>query len=107
MPQEPFKIPEAWGLSPQQELVIGSLLDDAGRFLSPAELSEALYPDDPVDDDMRAPAKMRVLIQRCRELMEIHTGGLVTIVTRRNSGWKVSKKSRLMVQKAIDNADGA
>ena len=107
MAQKSFNIPEDWGLSAQQELMIGSLLDEAGRFISPAELSAALYPDDPIDDGMRAPAKMRVLIQRCRELMDKHTGGIVTIVTRRNSGWKISKKSRLLLQKFIDAQGGA
>ena len=102
MPKKQFKIPKAWALSPQQELVIGSLLDDAGRFVSPAELSAALYPDDPIDDGMSAPAKLRVLVQRCRQLLDDHTGGIVPSVSRRNSGWKITKITRLKLGKFLE-----
>jgi len=97
-----FELPGEWRLSDQQELVIGSLLDEAGRYLSPKSLGEALY-DEPMRLKQPAPAKLRVLVQRCRQILHDRTDGVVTIEIRRNSGWKITEHNRKVLQKIIED----
>lgn len=96
-----FTVPDEWGLSEQQEVVLGSLLDAAGEFVAPIEFVSALY-DDEVEPGMAAPAKLRVLVQRCRAILDEQSKGKVKIITRRNLGWKISSKGRLLLQKIVD-----
>ena len=96
-----FELPTNWGLSEQQELVIGSLLDDAGRYLSAKALCDALYSGS-MSKNQPAPAKLRVLIQRCREILHKLSKGVVTIDVRRNSGWKITVHNRGVLQIIVD-----
>lgn len=98
---EQFELPNSWGLSEQQELVIGSLLDDAGRYLSAKVLCDALY-GGAMKTKQPAPAKLRVLIQRCRDILHTRSKGLVKIDVRRNSGWKITKHNREVLQNIVD-----
>ncbi len=98
MTEEQFKIPEGWGLSPQQEFVIGLLIDEAGNHVSAYGFCEELY-GAPSAPGMLAPAKLRVLIQRCRELVSDLTDGRSSIVVRRGSGWMISRKGVLILKK--------
>ena len=98
---EQFEIPKEWDLSPQQEVVIGSLIDDAGEYISPLEFCEALY-DDYDPEEKAAPAKLRVLVQRCREIVSELTEGAVKIEVRRNKGWRITKKSRIILKRLVD-----
>lgn len=98
---EQFEIPEEWNLSDQQDVVIGSLLDDAGEYISAAELQDALY-GEKVEPGSAAPAKLRVLIQRCRDIVYELSDGKVEIETRRGKGWRITKKGRLILRKSID-----
>ena len=93
---EMFEIPEEWNLSPQQDVFIGSLLDDAGVFISPEQFCDALYGE---ECDGPAPAKLRVLKQRCDEIIRELTEGKVAIEVKRNKGWRITKKGRLILGK--------
>ena len=95
-----IELPESWGLSPHQECVIGSLLDYAGDFVSSADLCEALYGKATTP----APAKLRVLMQRCREIIDELTEGQVEIAIRRNSGWKFTVRHGFILKKIIEKA---
>lgn len=97
-----FEVPDEWGLSEQQEIVIGSLIDDAGRFIPACEFCNALYPDDKtyeVGDP--APAKLRVLVQRCRDIVAELTNERVKIETKRGKGWRLTKKGKILLTKAV------
>lgn len=95
-----FEIPPQWGLSEQQECVIGSLIDDAGNYAPPYQLCAVLYPNDPpYAKGAPAPAKLRVLVQRCRDIVYDLTDGRAEIETKRGKGWRVTKKSRLILTK--------
>jgi len=96
-----FELPDNWGLSEQQELVIGSLLDEAGRYLSAKVLCDALYGGG-AKTKQPAPAKLRVLIQRCRQILHTQSKGIVTIDVRRNSGWKITVHNREVLQIVVD-----
>ncbi len=96
-----FKIPKAWALSPQQELVIGSFLDEAGHHISTADFCKALYDEDCALGP--APAKLRVLIQRCRAIIAAKTNGRVVILGKRNSGWKITRKGAVVFRRFLDN----
>lgn len=98
---EQFELPSSWNLSEQQELVIGSLLDDAGRYLSAKCLCDALY-GGVHTTKQPAPAKLRVLIQRCRDILHKRSKGLVKIDVRRNSGWKITTHNRQVLQNIVD-----
>lgn len=83
----PTHIPNSWLLSAKQELVIRSLIDAPEEFQSPEELCEALYHEHHVS----APAKLRMLIQRCREIIYQLTDGEVEVYTRRGKGWRLTR----------------
>lgn len=99
MTYRPFEVPAEWSLSPQQECVIGTLMDDAGHFTTAGQFCEALYGEG--FDKGPAPAKLRVLMQRCRAIIQDKSHDKVTILIKRNSGWKLTKKSRLIFLKII------
>ena len=100
-----FEVPNEWGLSDQQEIIIGSLMDDAGKFIPAYELCNGLYPDDKkgYEAGCPAPAKLRVLVQRCRDIVHDLTNGKASIETKRGKGWRVTKKSRIILAKAVDD----
>lgn len=93
-----FDVPESWGLSPQQEDLIGTLLDEAGEYVSPADLCDIIYEEE-MPDDAPAPAKLRVLVQRCRDIVFELSDGKAEIETRRGKGWRITKKGRLILSK--------
>lgn len=93
-----FTIPPEWELSPQQEVVIGSLIDEAGDYISAADFCDALYDENCPGP---APAKLRVLIQRCREILEELTGDQVQVETRRYKGWRITKKDRIILKRLL------
>ncbi len=103
-----FEIPDSWGLSPQQEVVIGSLLDDAGHFVTPSDLCMSLY-DEPTEAKVKmvAPAKLRVLVQRCREILSDVSDGRVTVETKRGTGWRISRKHRIILKNQLADAASA
>lgn len=93
------ELPESWSLSEQQDIVIGSLVDFAGSFISSQQFCEDIY-----DEDIKegpAPAKLRVLMQRCRTIIDDVTDGKVTVEIRRNSGWKMTRKNAKLMKKII------
>lgn len=96
MSNDEFEVPEEWGLSEQQEVVIGSLIDDAGSFIPPYELCRALY-EGKFKKGCPAPAKLRVLVQRCRDILAELTDGKVEIETKRGKGWRITKKGRMIL----------
>lgn len=92
------KIPDSWNLTFPQDVVIRGLIDFAGSYVTADDFCDAIY-------DERcpgpAPAKLRVLIQRCRSLVINFTGGEVHIEVRRNSGWKITKKNAFKMKRII------
>jgi len=97
---KPFEIPEKWNLSSQQELVIGSLMDEAGTYIPPSAFCDVLYCERYLLK-AAAPAKLRVLIQRCRGILAKHSNNRVDIVVKRNSGWKITKKHSMILRKIV------
>jgi len=98
---EEFKIPDEWGLSEQQEVIIGSLIDERGKYIPPSDFCNALYIDDkPYAKGAPAPAKLRVLMLRCREIVKQLTEGRAKIDTMRRKGWRITKKARVILMQA-------
>lgn len=96
-----FEIPDEWGLSEQQEVVIGSLIDARGSYIPAADFCNALYPDDQTYRPRApSPAKLRVLIQRCRSIVADLTNDRAGIQTKRGKGWRVIKTERVILMKA-------
>lgn len=100
--KDEFKIPEWWGLSEQQEFVIGTLMDMPGKFVAPYVLCNGLYLDDKAKKGDPAPAKLRVLLQRCRDIIEGLTGSEAQIETKRGKGWRVTRKSHAILSETVD-----
>jgi hypothetical protein len=98
---EEIEFPESWGLSEQQEFIIGSMADEPGVWQSAYDFCLQLY-DDEAEATMPAPAKLRVLIQRCREILDKHTGVEVVIVGKRGSGWHMTRKSAAKLRILVD-----
>lgn len=102
---EKFEIPEAWKLSPQQALIIGSLADEPGRFISPEDFCKALWPDR--RPETKAPARLRVLMQRCRELIVHHAQDKsdiqLVIVSKRNNGYMMPRTVAAELRKIVAN----
>lgn len=99
---EEFEVPDEWGLSEQQEFVIGSLIDERGKYVPPFELCNELY-DEEYEAGAPAPAKLRVLMQRCRDIVADLTSGRVEIETRRGKGWRITKRARIILMKAVED----
>lgn len=95
-----FKIPEKWGLSPQQITVIELLMLNPGKYVSSLELCYELYDEKTTGP---APAKLRMLVQRCRDILYDKVGSRVPIVGRRNSGWKITRKGAMFFSRFLDN----
>lgn len=91
-------LPKKWNLSNQQDIVIGGLIDCAGSYISAADFCEDLYGE---DCNGPAPAKLRVLIQRCRAIIDNYSEGKVEVLIRRNSGWKLTKRDAFKMKKII------
>ena len=87
---EMFDVPKRWMLSPQQEVVIGSMMDTPGRYVSAFDLCPALYDE---ECEGAAPPKLRVLLQRCRDIVDELTYGEATIENKRGRGWRLTKAS--------------
>lgn len=100
MSNDEFDIPKSWGLSPQQEVIIGSLIDEPGKFVSAEEFCHVLYDEE--NGDKPAPAKLRVLVQRCREIVSGLSDGVVQIESKRGSGWRLSRKHRLLLINLVE-----
>lgn len=102
MSNEEFEVPDEWGLSVQQEVVIGSLIDERGKYIPPFEFCNALYMDDGLYKRLDpAPAKLRVLLQRCRAIVVKLTDGRAKIDTMRGKGWRITKKARVILMQAF------
>lgn len=91
-------LPESWGLSEQQDIVIGSLIDNAGSYVSAVDFCEDIYSETCYGP---APAKLRVLIQRCRAIIDNYSEGKVEVLVKRNSGWKLTKRDAFKMKKII------
>ena len=96
-----IEFPEHWHLSEVQAYVIGILCDNAGAYISAYAFCKELY-DDKAEPTMPAPAKFRVTMQRCREIVEERTEGKARIESKRGSGWFMSRKSLVHLRKAVD-----
>ncbi len=92
-----FDLPD-W-LSPQQKIVLGLFVDNPGHHVSTGQLCKALYGEH--CDKAPAPAKLRVLIQRCRDILSDITDNGVEVTVRRNSGWKISRKDVLILKRCL------
>lgn len=97
----PFEFPASWDLSPQQDFVLGTLADHQGQYVSSKKLTKGLYGK----AERPAPAKLRVLMQRCREIVEYFTFGECVISGRRNSGWLISTSDFECLKKFVAQAD--
>lgn len=97
-----FQIPEDWRLSPQQALVIGSLADAPGSYISAYAFCRALYGKREAKKGMAGPAKLRVLIQRCREILYERSKGSVDILVKRNHGWMLTRADVARMRKLVD-----
>jgi len=98
MPSQ-FNLPD-W-LSPQQETVLKMFLGSPGTYVSTEDFCQALYNEK--REKGPAPAKLRVLIQRCRDIVSEITKGKVDVTIRRNSGWKISRKDVLLFKRYLAN----
>lgn len=92
-----FKLIEKWGISPQQATVIAHLLVNPSKFQSTATLCDLLYGKAITP----APAKLRMLIQRCRDIIVDETNCRATIIGKRNSGWKITIKHCMVIKGRI------
>ncbi len=97
-----IELPNDWKLSERQELVIGSLADEPGEWISAYDFCVALYGKKGCKPGMAAPAKLRVLVQRCREILEEEAGSKVKIEGKRGSGWFMSRKSAAILRNIVD-----
>lgn len=93
-------LPEKWSLSEQQDIVIGNLIDNAGNYITAEAFCDAIYAEDIGEDP--APAKLRVLIQRCRAIVEDISKDQVKVKGRRNSGWKMTYQHGQDMLRIID-----
>lgn len=96
-----IEFPENWHLSTVQEFVIGSLADAPGEYMSAYDFCREMY-DEEAEATMPAPAKLRVTIQRCREILKERTGGKCKIEGKRGSGWYMTLKSLAFLRQAVD-----
>jgi len=92
-----FNLPD-W-LSPQQNIVLQLLLESPGEYVSTEDFCWALYNEECGKGP--APAKLRVLIQRCRAIVDDLTEDRAEVTTRRNSGWKMSRKDVLTFKRCL------
>lgn len=92
-----FNLPD-W-LSPQQRIVLELFIENPGQHVSTDKFCEALYGER--RDKGPAPAKLRVLIQRCRDIVDEITNDMAYITIRRNSGWKMSRKDVLILKRCL------
>ncbi len=98
-----IELPKSWGLSEQQDIVIGGLIDEAGNYVTAHQFCEAIYDEDIGSDP--APAKLRVLIQRCRAIINKVSDGGVEVEIKRNHGWKMTKRNAYKMNKIIAEAE--
>ncbi len=99
MSTKQFKIPKSWNLGAQQELVIGSLMDEAGMYITAEAFCHALYGE--AEEGMAAPAKLRVLIQRCRGILAGRSKAKVLIYGKRNRGWMIIHRDADILRKIV------
>ena len=104
MATEQLELPDKWKLSSSIEFIIGTLADNAGSFVPPAQLCVELYPDDENDDSMIIPAKLKMLVLECRKALKLHTRGKVSIIVGRNKGYKISKAGYISLRKIVEAA---
>lgn len=88
---------KTWDISPQQAMVIGLLLAQPSKFKTTAFLCQVLY-GKPITP---APAKLRMLVQRCRDIISDNTDAKATIVGKRNSGWKITIKHSVIIKRHL------
>lgn len=98
-----FELPEEWGLTERREFIIRTLADSAGSFVSPFTLCVGLYPSDPNDNDMVAPAKLRFMIMECRKVLSKRTGGVVGIISAMGRGYKISATGFAVLKRIIED----
>ncbi len=102
MAQKLLELPKSWGVSEQQESVICFLGQYPGQYVTAAEFCNELYPDDDrYKDDAPAPTKLRVLIQRCRQILSDQTEGEVSIYSRRGQGWMITRRHGITLLKIV------
>jgi len=92
-----FNLPD-W-LSPQQKIVLTLFIEHPGHHVSTDQFCEVLYGEH--RDKGPAPAKLRVLIQRCRDIIDEITNNRAEVTIRRNSGWKISRKDVLILKRCL------
>lgn len=95
-----FDLPD-W-LSPQQKIVLMLFIEYPGCHISADYFCEALYGEHRGKGP--APAKLRVLIQRCRDIIDEITNNRAEVTIRRNSGWKMSRKDVLILKRCLAKA---
>jgi len=91
------KLIEAWDISPQQAIVIGRLLANPSKYQSTAVLCKLLYGKAITP----APAKLRMLVQRCRDIVHDETDGKAAITGKRNNGWKITFKHSVTIKRCL------
>lgn len=96
-----YKVPENWGATKDQTVVIESLVEFEGKFISPEDLVAWVY-DETLPYEAPAPPKLRVLIQRTRRVLESNTKSKVTIATRRGRGYRITRSSARFLKKSIE-----
>lgn len=98
--------PREWCLTEDQEDLLLMFLSAPGEILTTKELMDEFYPDDEYETGTPAPAKLRVMIMRIRDLLtwladEYDLPREPALNTKRGQGWTMPKKSAKMVRELL------
>ncbi len=94
----------SWGFTKTQSLTIMLFLNFPGEYIDGYDILDEIYSEE-VEDGAPVPAKVRVLVKRCREgLAEIFEGP-PTIKTKRGKGYIMSKKDAADLEIVIETEE--
>lgn len=98
-----YTVPKKWGLTLIESEVICLLIDYPGEYITVREMCGLVYGED-LDRGTPAPAKLRVLVQRCRRIVENVAGLTVEIEIKRGKGWRISRRNVLRLKRYFDKS---
>lgn len=96
-----YTVPERWGLTLIESGIICLLIDYPGEYITSREMCKLVY-GETLGHGTPAPAKLRVLVQRCRRLVEDIAGSVVEIEIKRGKGWRISRRNVLRLKRYFD-----
>ncbi len=96
-----IRLPRIWGMSKIQSRVIRTLANNPGYYTSAYEFCQIIYPRD-AEPGMPAPAKLRVLIMECRDMLHDLTDGEIVIDSKRGSGWYMTQETVDALRNIVD-----